>query len=91
MTVPSDFVTGFPGEILLPSQYHPTRRTELRCLRFLEHGVDSGQLPRRRPREQVIQGKHGVGLAAPEVGLQLDDGVAAPAREAVDGSDQQAL
>ena len=39
----------------------------------------------------MIQGEHGVGLAAPEVGLQLNDGIAAPTREAVDCSDQQAL
>ena len=47
--------------------------------------------PGRDTREQVVQGKHGVGLAAPEVGLQLDDGVAAPTGEAADGTGQQAL
>ena len=32
--------------------------------------------------EEVVEREHGVGLAAPEVRLKLDDRVAAPAREA---------
>ena len=80
-----------PRRDLVADQHHPPGRPELRCLRFLEHGVDSGQISRCGPREQVIQGEHGVGLAAPEVRLQLNDGVAAPTREAVDCPDQQAL
>ena len=39
----------------------------------------------------MIQGKHGVGLAATEVGLQLNDGIATPTRDAADCPDQQAL
>ena len=39
----------------------------------------------------MVEGEHGVGLAAPEVGLQLNDGVAAPTREAADCPDLQAL
>ena len=74
-----------PRRDLVADQHHPTCRPELRCLRLLQHGVDSGQLPRCGPGKQVIQGQHGVGLAATEVGLQLNDGVAAPTREATDG------
>ena len=39
----------------------------------------------------MVEGEHGVGLAATEVGLQLNDGVAAPTRDAADRPDQQAL
>ena len=39
----------------------------------------------------MIQRQHGVGLAAAEVRLELNDGIAAFAREAADGSNQQPL
>ena len=80
-----------PRRDLVADQHHQACGPELRCLRFLEHGVNTGQLPRRRPREQVVQGEHGVGLAAPEVGLQLNDGIAASASETVDCPNKQAL
>ena len=40
--------------------------------------------------EQVVERQHRVGLAAAEVGLQLDDRIAAGAREPLHGADQQA-
>ncbi|MGH9126561.1 MAG: hypothetical protein ACRDZ8_17805, partial [Acidimicrobiales bacterium] len=36
-----------------------------------------GEAVQRRPREQVVQGDHRVGLAATKVGLQLNDGITA--------------
>ena len=39
----------------------------------------------------MIQGQHGVGLATAEVRLELNDGIAASAREAADGPNQQTL
>ena len=89
--MPSAFVTGFPGEILLPTS--TTRRavpSSVACASWSTASIPASS-PGAGPREQVIQGEHGVGLAAPEVRLQLNDGVAAPTREAVDCPDQQAL
>ena len=42
-------------------------------------------------REQVVEREHRVGLAAAEVGLELDDGVAALATEPLDGADEHAF
>src|SRR5690606_41890720 len=53
--------------------------------------LHAGQVPRPQAGEQVVQGQHGVGLAAAEVGLELDHGVAALARQAAHGVDQQPL
>ena len=39
----------------------------------------------------MVQGQHGVGLAAAEVRLELNDGIASSAREAADGPNQQTL
>jgi len=46
-----------------------------------QHVTDSWKVVSRNARGQVMQGEHAVGLAAAEVGLQLDDGVAPTARQ----------
>ena len=51
--------------------------------------VDAVQLAGLRAREQVIESEHGVGLAAAEVGLQLHDGLAALAVQALQSICQQ--
>ena len=49
--------------------------------RLVEHVPDPRQVLRRHTRGQVIQGDHAVGLAAAEIRLQFDDGIAATARQ----------
>ena len=58
---------------------------------LLEDGVDAGEVARLRSREQVVEGEHRVGLAASEVGLELDHRVAALAVQAPYGAGQHAL
>ena len=52
--------------------------------------VDTVQLAGLRAGEEVVEGEHGVGLAAAEVGLQLHDGFAALAVQALQSICQQA-
>ena len=66
---------------LVADQNHALRHWKAFRIRFAQHGVDADQLTRRRAREQVVQGKHRMRLAAAEVGLQLHDRVAAPPAE----------
>ena len=90
-TVPSGFVTGLPGEILLP-----TSTTRFAVGSFLTPascstasmpasslGCDAG--------EQVVERQHRVRLAAAEVGLELHHRVAALAARCAARADEQAL
>jgi hypothetical protein len=54
-----------------------------------EHVLDARQLRGCNTGEEVVQGQHRVGLAAAEVGLQLDHGVSRLAGEAPQRADQQ--
>ena len=80
-----------PRGNLVPHQHDAARRRKLIGLRLLQNGVDPVQLSGGCPGEQVIQRQHGVGLATAEVRLELNDGIAASAREAADGPNQQPL
>ena len=53
--------------------------------------LGTGQFAGRSAGEQVIQGQHGVRLAATEVGLQFDNRIAPFAMQSLDGLRQQAL
>ena len=90
-TVPSGFVTGLPGEILLPTS--TTRFAFGRLLTPASASTAStpGSSLGRRAGEQVIEREHRVRLAAAEVRLELHDRVAALAGEAPDTADEQAL
>ena len=84
-------MTGLPGEILLP-----TRTTRLTVgsrgdSGLRQHRIDAEQLAMRRAREQVVQRQHRVGLAAAEVGLELDDRIAAAAGQPPDRARQELL
>ena len=85
--MPSGFVTGLPGEILLPTS--TTRSPWAVSARLDQDRVHAGQLARVRSREQVVERQHRVGLAAAEVGLELHHRVAALAREALHAAHEQ--
>ena len=89
--MPSVLVIGFPGEILFPT--NTTRRASTSSLATASSKTESipSSSPGGRPGEQVIQRQHGVGLAAAEIRLELNDGVASSACEAADGPNQQTL
>ena len=88
-TVPSGFLTGLPGEILLPTS--TTRRAcgSLLGSGFLHHGINADQFLRGGPRREVIEREHRVRLAAAEIGLELHDRITARAVEALNRSDQE--
>jgi hypothetical protein len=54
-------------------------------------GLHARELRRELPEEQVVEGDHGVRLAAPEVGLELHHRVASGPGEAPDRVHEQAL
>ena len=56
---------------------------------FGQQLIEARQILHRRPADHVIERQHRVGLAAAEVGLQLDDRIAARARQPLGGADQQ--
>ena len=58
--------------------------------RRLHDVIDAVQLAGLRAGKEVVEGEHGVRLAAAEVGLQLDDGLAALAIQAQQSICQQA-
>src|SRR5579875_1438811 len=57
----------------------------------VKHTLDAGELLHRRAGKQVIQRKHRVGFPAAEVGLKLDDRIAARAGQALDRAGEQLL
>ena len=79
------------GRNLGADEYSPACRWHGRPSSPLEDGVDAGEVARLRSREQVVEGEHRVGLAASEVGLELDHRVAAFAVQAPHGAGQHAL
>ncbi len=78
--MPSDLVTGLPGEILLPTSTTRFTFGSVADAGLLEHLLDARQLGGGRAAEQVVEREHRVRLAAAEVGLELDDRIAARAR-----------
>ena len=59
-----------PWRDLVSHQDHALHLGQALHTRGGEHCVDTGQFARFRPREQVVERQHGVGLAAAEVGLE---------------------
>src|SRR5690606_394548 len=51
--------------------------------------LDPGQFSRTLAGEEVIERQHGVGLSAPEVGLELNDGIASIAVQAAEGRGEE--
>ena len=88
-TVPSGFLTGLPGEILLPTSTTRSRLRQLLDIGFLHHGINADKFLRSRAGKEVIQRQHRVRLAAAEVGLELHDRIAACAVETLDRPDQE--
>src|SRR5581483_6722983 len=82
---------GISRRNLVADQDDALHRRQLADASVSQDRVDAEQLARRRAAEQVIKGKHRVGLAATEVGLELDDGITLLARETLDGADEQLL
>jgi len=74
---------------LVSDEDHPPYRRKLRHAGFLKHAVDAGHLSGRRIGEEMIEGQHRVGLSPAEVRLQLHDGVAALAGQALHGPYKQ--
>ena len=89
-TVPSDFFTGLPGEILLPTN---TTRLAVGSL-LVPASFSTASMPASslgcRTGEEVVERQHRVRLAAAEVGLELHDRIAALAGEALHRADQHA-
>ena len=54
-----------------------------RCAVLRKQLIETGQIPRRRSACHVIERQHGVGFAAPEVGLKFDHRIAARAGESL--------
>ena len=79
------------GGDFVPHQHHPISLGEGLHASFSQHRVHSRELAGADPREQVVEGQHRVGLAAAEVGLELDHRVAAGPGHPLDASHQQAL
>ena len=82
---------GIPRRDLVADQHHAPDPGEAVGLRLLQHGLYTGQLAGRRAGEQVVEGQHGVGLAAAEIGLQLNDRIAAASGKAAHRTDQHSL
>ena len=80
-----------PRRDLVADQHHAPGLGEFVGLRLLQHGFDTGQLAGRRAGEQVIEGQHRVSLAAAEIGLQLNDRIAALTGKAAHRPDQHSF
>ena len=65
---------------------HPRRH---RRAVFGQELVEARQVSRRRPSRHVVEGEHGVGLAAAEVGLKLHHRIAPRAGEPAGGTDEE--
>lgn len=79
------------GRDLVAHQHDAPDLRQVLHARLSEHPVHAGQLTRSDPREQVVERRHRVRLAAAEVGLELHHRVAALAGDALHGAHEQAL
>jgi hypothetical protein len=82
---------GVPGRDAIPDEDDAARDGQLLRPRLLKDGVDPRELTGVASREQVVEREHRVRLPAAEVRLELNDRVAALARDPQDGAREEAL
>ena len=87
--MPSSLRWTEPGPDLGADEHGAVRLRQRADPRLLEQLVDAEQLLRRRAAGDVVEREQRVRLAAAEVGLQVDDRVAAAAVQAFDGLREQ--
>jgi hypothetical protein len=91
-TVPSGFLTVSAAESAVPTRAARLNRPrQPRDAASRHQGFDPGQAVRLLRAGQVPERQHRVGLAAAEIGLQLDRRIAAPPAQAAHRVGQQAL
>ncbi len=76
------------GGDAVADQDDATHVRQLVDARLFHDGVDAQQFAGDRAGEEVVEGQHGVGFAAAEVGLELDDGIAAHAGQPPRAADE---
>src|SRR5690606_39187134 len=86
---PIGFGDGVAGRDLVPDEDDTPHRGKLRRPRLLEHAVDPEEFGGWDAGEEVVEGEHRVRLPAAEVGLELDDRVAARPRQSPDRADEE--